>query len=159
MGDRAGALNPAERAEKARNLFTGGANCAQAVLVAFLDETQLDEDTAMRLASGFGGGLARLREVCGAVSGMTMTAGLLNIPGGSDDKAAKDAQYAFVRKLIEEFRAETGSIICRELLGLDKKENDSPVSEARTPEYYRKRPCAELVALAAEILAKELEHE
>jgi len=144
-----------DRSEQAKELFTNGANCAQSVLVAFCDRCGLAPDTAMKLASGFGAGLARQREVCGAVTGMTMVADLILGPEGSD-KAAKDAHYALIRELCDEFRAETGSIICRELLGLAPKQTDSPVSEARTPAYYKKRPCAELVALAAGILSKHL---
>lgn len=145
-----------DRSEQAKELFTNGANCAQSVLVAFCDRCGLAPDTAMKLASGFGAGLARQREVCGAVTGMTMVADLILGPGEGTDKAAKDAHYALIRELCDEFRAETGSIICRELLGLAPNQSDPPVSEARTPAYYKKRPCAELVALAAGILSKRL---
>lgn len=145
-----------DRSEQAKEYFTNGANCAQAVLRAFCDRCGLTPDTAMKLASGFGGGIARQREVCGAVTGMTMAADLIRGPGEGADKAAKDEHYTFIRELCDEFRAETGSIICRELLGLASKQSDPPVSEARTPAYYKKRPCAELVALAAGILSKHL---
>lgn len=145
-----------DRSEQAKEYFTNGANCAQAVLRAFCDRCGLTPDTAMKLASGFGGGIARQREVCGAVTGMTMAADLIRGPGEGADKAAKDEHYTFIRELCDEFRAETGSIICRELLGLAPKQCDQPVSEARTPAYYKKRPCAELVALAAGILSKHL---
>jgi len=142
--------------EEAKNNFLSGMNCAQAVLCAFCDRCGLDRETAMKLASGFGGGLARQREVCGAISGICMAADLIRGPGEGTDKAAKDEHYAFIRGLCDAFRAETGSIICRELLGLAPKQSDPPVSEARTPAYYRKRPCAELVALAAKILSEQL---
>ena len=145
-----------DRSEQAKEYFTNGANCAQAVLKAFCDRCGLTPDDAMKLASGFGGGIARQREVCGAVTGMTMAADLIRGPGEGADKAAKDEHYTFIRELCDEFRAETGSIICRELLGLAPKQCDQPVSEARTPAYYKKRPCAELVALAAGILSKHL---
>ena len=145
-----------DRSEQAKEIFTNGANCAQAVLKAFCDRCGLTPDAAMRLASGFGGGIARQREVCGAVTGMTMAADLIRGPGEGVDKETKDAHYALIRELCDEFRAETGSIICRELLGLAPNQTDSPVSEARTPAYYKKRPCAELVALAAGILSKRL---
>ena len=85
-----------------------------------------------------------------------MAADLILGPGEGADKAAKDAHYALIRELCDEFRAETGSIVCRELLGLAPAQSDPPVSEARTPAYYKKRPCAELVALAAGILSKRL---
>ena len=142
--------------EEAKNNFLDGANCAQAVLCAFCDRCGLDRETAMKLASGFGGGLARQREVCGAVTGMCMAADLIRGPGENADKAGKDEHYAFIRGLCDAFRDETGSIVCRELLGLAPKQSDPPVSEARTAAYYKKRPCAELVALAAKILSEHL---
>ena len=145
-----------DRSEEAKNNFLAGMNCAQAVLCAFADRCGLDRETALKLASGFGGGIARQREVCGAISGICMAADLIRGPGEISDKAAKDEHYAFIRGLCDEFRNETGSILCRELLGLAPKQSDSPVSEARTPAYYKKRPCAELVALAAGILSKHL---
>ena len=145
-----------DRSEEAKENFLAGMNCAQAVLCAFADRCGLDRDTALKLASGFGAGLARQREVCGAVSGMCMAADLIRGPGEGTDKAAKDEHYAFIRGLCDAFRAETGSIICRELLGLDPRQNDPPVSEARTPAYYKKRPCADFVALAAKILSERL---
>ena len=142
--------------EEAKANFLAGMNCAQAVLCAFADRCGLDRDTAMKLASGFGGGIARQREVCGAISGMCMAADLIRGPGEGTDKAAKDEHYAFIRGLCDAFRDETGSIICRELLGLAPNQNDPPVSEARTAAYYKKRPCAELVAIAARILSERL---
>jgi C_GCAxxG_C_C family probable redox protein len=145
-----------DHSEEAKNNFLAGMNCAQAVLCAFADRCGLDRETALKLASGFGGGIARQREVCGAITGMCMAADLIRGPGEGSDKAAKDKHYAFIRGLCDAFRDETGSIICRELLGLAPKQTDSPVSEARTAAYYQKRPCAELVALAAKILSENL---
>ena len=145
-----------DRSEEAKNNFLAGMNCAQAVLCAFADRCGLDRETALKLASGFGGGIARQREVCGAITGMCMAADLIRGPGEGSYKAAKDEHYAFIRGLCDEFRNVTGSIICRELLGLAPKQCDSPVSEARTAAYYQKRPCAELVALAAKILSEHL---
>ena len=145
-----------DRSEEAKNNFLAGMNCAQAVLCAFADRCGLDRETALKLASGFGGGIARQREVCGAITGMCMAADLIRGPGEISDKAAKDEHYDFIRGLCDAFRDETGSIICRELLGLAPKQTDSPVSEARTAAYYAKRPCAELVALAAKILSERL---
>ena len=147
------------KAEIARQNFLSGCNCAQSVLCAFETECGLDHETALKLASGFGAGMSRLRETCGAVSGMFMAADLIFGPADTDDKAAKDAHYAELQKLAEAFRKETGSIICRVMLGLEKPGPDDPVSEARTEAYYRKRPCAELCALAAGILQKYLDHE
>ena len=142
--------------EKARALFLSGANCAQAVVGAFDEDCGLDRETALKLASGFGGGMGRLREVCGAVSGMFMAASLERGYSDLKDKQAKDRHYALIQKLAERFRAETGSIICRELLGLSSDNGEGPVSEKRSAEYYKKRPCAELVVLAAQILEEEL---
>ena len=145
-----------DRSEEAKNNFLAGMNCAQAVLCAFADRCGLDRETALKLASGFGGGIARQREVCGAVVGMCIIADLIRGPGENPDKTAKDEHYAFIRGLCDAFRAETGSIICRELLGLAPKQADPPVYEALTAAYYAKRPCAELVALAAKILSENL---
>ncbi|MDO4569021.1 MAG: C-GCAxxG-C-C family protein [Planctomycetia bacterium] len=144
--------NYSAKAEKARQLFLEGANCAQAVVMAFEDECGLDALTLARLASGFGGGIGRLREVCGAVSGMVLAANLMWGSSDLSDKFARDTQYARIQTLVGRFREETGSIICRELLGLEKKQSDSHISEPRTEAYYKKRPCVEMVALAARIL-------
>ena len=116
---------------------------------AFAEECGFTQEEAFRIASGFGGGMARQREVCGAVSGMIL---VLNCQYGSNniaEKAAKDAHYARVQAICERFRQEAGSIVCRDLLGLAEDQKDKPQSEERTAAYYKKRPCAELVALAA----------
>ncbi len=137
--------------EKARNYFKEGYNCAQAVLLAFSEETGMDRTEAARLSSSFGGGMGRLREVCGAVSGMFMVAGLL---AGYDDPKAHDEKtehYRRIQELAAKFTEKNGSILCRELLGLTVKK-DAPEPEKRTPEYYKKRPCTEKVADAARIL-------
>lgn len=144
------------KAEEAEALFKAGANCAQAVVGVFCGECGLDRETALKLASGFGAGMGRMREVCGAVSAMFIVASLKYGNSDLSDKRAKDAHYALIQQLGERFRAETGSIICRELLGLASKQPDQPVSEARTEAYYRKRPCSEMVALAARILEEFL---
>lgn len=139
------------RKEKAENLFLEGYNCAQAVVIAFEDLHGLDRETAAKLSSSFGGGMARLREVCGSVSGMFMVAGMLY---GYDDPKAKEEKaehYARIQKLAADFTVEHGSIVCRELLGLTEKKQ-APIPEARTPEYYKKRPCKEIIGMAAEIL-------
>ena len=136
--------------EVAVKLFTEGFNCAQSVFGAFGDATGLDRLTAMKLASSFGGGMGRLREVCGAVSGMFLVAGALD---GYDDPRNPERRaehYARIQDLAKRFREKTGSIVCRELLGLTQK-SDPPTPEARTPEYYQKRPCIDLVRLAAQI--------
>ena len=143
------------KAEQAKALFYQGYNCCQSVFGAFAPEMGLDQETAMRLASGMGAGLGRMRSVCGTCSGMCMAAGLAR--GYSDPKATqkKTDTYAMIQRLVKQFQADQGSIICKELLGLEKIE-DSPQAEARTPEYYKKRPCPELVAYAAGLLEAEL---
>jgi C_GCAxxG_C_C family probable redox protein len=135
----------------ARELFRKGYNCSQSIFAAFCDETGLGIDTALKIASSFGGGMGRLREVCGAVSGMFMVVGMKYGYTDPSDKKAKTEHYRVIQDLAKQFEKENGSIICRELLGLSKKA-DNPVPEDRTDSYYRKRPCAELVEQAARIL-------
>jgi C_GCAxxG_C_C family probable redox protein len=141
----------------AKELFGKGYNCSQAVFVAFCDETGLDHDTVLRIASSFGGGMGRLREVCGAVSGMFMAAGM--IYGYSDplDKDAKAKHYQFIQSLAKEFKEENGSIICKELLGLSVK-NDGHVAAEKVESSYKKRPCVELVEHAAMILDQYIQN-
>ena len=141
-----------DRQQKACDIFVSGYNCAQAVLMAFAPEIGMDEKTAAKLASSFGGGMARMREVCGAVSAMFMVAGLLKSSGEPSQNAE---QYALINELAAEFKAENHSIICRELLeGLDTLPGTAP--EPRTAEYYAKRPCARYVMKAVEITEKLL---
>ncbi len=139
----------------AKELFESGCNCSQAVFCAFCEETGFDKETALKVSAGFGGGFGRLREVCGAVSGMTMV--LSNKFAYSDvkDSAKKAELYSVIQKAANEFKEENGSIICRELLGLSEK-NSPPIPEERTAKYYAKRPCGELVKCAAEITEKLL---
>ena len=136
--------------EKAAELFVNGCNCAQAVAVAFCDVTGMDPRAAAKLSSSFGGGMGRMREVCGAVSGMLMVAGLLY---GYDDPGEKDvnkkAHYALVQQLAGAFREEVGSIVCREIL---KNPPSDPNPTPRTAQYYKTRPCARMVMTAARIL-------
>lgn len=145
------------KAEKARELFMKGANCSQAVAGAFAAECGITEEQAFIMSSGFGGGFGRLREVCGAVSGMVMVLNMIYGSGDLQDKKAKDSHYARIQKVAGDFQKECGSIVCRELLGLAAKHTDDPVSEDRTTEYYKKRPCADMVALAAKITDKFLQ--
>lgn len=144
-----------EKGREARTLFEQGYNCAQSVFGAFAEECGLDRETAVRLASPFGGGIGRMREVCGAVSGMMMAAGLLC--GYSDPKAfdEKKRTYGTARELARRFQEENGSIVCRELLGAEGADT-SAVPNRRTDGYYRKRPCAALVECAADILDRYL---
>ena len=139
---------------KAEDNFTNGCNCAQAVLCAFSDIIGFDNKTAMRLASSFGGGMGRMREVCGAVSSMFMIAGMLKGYDIAGDDIGKTRQYQLVQELAKKFKESHGTIICRELLGLDG--SDNPIPSARTAEYYASRPCKIFVRTAAEIIEKEL---
>lgn len=136
------------RADKAVRLFESGCNCSQAVVGAYCDLFGIDEDLALRLSSGFGGGMGRLREVCGAFSGAVMIAGLKEGSSDISDRMAKKNIYEVVRKLNDEFRKENPSIVCKELLGLSKPP-ESAMPDERTPEYYKKRPCSEIVRSAA----------
>ena len=152
-----------ERVRKAGLLFKeGGYNCCQAVVLAYCDLFGLDEKTAASLSSGFGGGMGRMREVCGSVSGMVMLSGMLSPADNPADKAGRTANYALVQEVAGEFRRVNGSIICRELLGLDKKPAEgqatveSPVPSDRTAEYYKKRPCEELVRISARIIGERI---
>lgn len=163
-----------ERAEAAAENFRQGYNCAQSVCLAFADVLKLDRETILKLSSSFGGGMGRLREVCGAVSAMFMIAGVMRGYSSPNDDTVKSAHYALIQSLAEEFKAQHGTIICRELLGLDNKgavlpENTpesvsesasegtaasafSPEASKRTEEYYAKRPCEAFIRTAAEII-------
>ncbi len=145
-----------DKVKIAEDLFLQGYNCSQAVLAAFSDETGLDRDTALKLSSSFGGGMGRMREVCGAVSAMFMVAGMKYGYSDPKDSSAKAEHYKLIQKLAEKFKEENRSIVCKELLGLSNGP-DSPVPEGRTPSYYKKRPCVELVKSAAKIMSDYLE--
>lgn len=155
------------RREKARELFLEGYNCSQAVFVAYADKYGIDKELALKLSASFGGGMGRMREVCGAVSGMAMVAGMETGQTKPKDSDAKKANYDMVQKLARRFQEEYGSIICKELLGLvpmpvkEQKEVTAEVKaaeftdtkpEERTQEYYKKRPCLEQVEKACDIL-------
>lgn len=144
------------RKEKAMAYFRQGYNCAQAVVLAFADLTDMDEATLSRMSCSFGGGMGRLREVCGTVTGMFLVTGLLRGYDGAETGEVKAAHYARIQALAREFEKQNGSIICRELLELRQKHRDDPTPEARTEAYYAGRPCAELVGIAAEILESHL---
>lgn len=139
----------------AEELFRGGCNCSQAVFAAFEDVTGFDRETSLRLASALGGGMCRMREVCGAVSGAMLVFGMAEGEGADSDHGKKADLYAKGQDFCAAFKGEMGSIVCRELLGLpDGKSEATP--EKRTSEYYKKRPCAEIVRIAAEELEKRL---
>ena len=135
--------------EYAGKLFLEGYNCAQSVMVAFCDQTGLTPEFAARVASPYGGGMGRMREVCGAVSGMLMVAGLLYGYSDPKDTAGKRELYKLEQELAGKFKEQTGSIVCRELL---KNPPSDPNPSERTAEYYKVRPCCRMVMLASSIL-------
>ena len=144
------------RVQKARDLFLGGCNCTQSVFLAYSDLFGFEQQFAAKISAPFGGGMGRLREVCGAVSGMSMLAGQISPNDQPGDREAKAKTYALVQEFAEKFRGIYGSIVCRELLGLDHKKDD-PTPSDRTPEYYKKRPCVECIATAARIVGEKLQ--
>lgn len=139
--------------EKAESLFKEGYNCAQSVILTFSDELSLDEETLAKLASSFGAGMGRLREVCGAVSSMFMIEGLLNGYTSANDDLAKTEHYKCIQDLAEAFKEKNDTIICRELLGLEEGPSNY-VPSKRTENYYAERPCMKFVGDAAEIIEK-----
>ena len=146
------------KGKEAKELFLQGYNCSQSVVGAYAGRLGMDFDVAMKTASSFGGGMGRLREVCGAVSGMFFVAGALYGYEDPKDPEAKKEHYERIQLLASRFKKEAGSIICRELLGLDGKDT-SPTPSERTEEYYKKRPCPDKVALAAKILEEYIKEE
>ncbi len=135
------------RAEKAKNYFESGYNCSQSVVLAFREELGVPEEVLLRLSIGVGAGMGRLREVCGTVTAGAMCFGLL-FP-----ERNKSEIYKLVQELARRFEAENGSYICARLLsGAGLKVDKSPEAEARTPEYYKKRPCARLAGDVARIV-------
>lgn len=136
--------------EKAVELFKSGCNCAQAVFLAFNDIMKLDEARALKLSSSFGGGFGRMREVCGAVSGMCMVLGTIYGYDDVESQKLKMEHYARIQKCMKEFEEVNGTYICRELIGEEGKDTGSNPTE-RTKDFYKRRPCSELVRIAAEI--------
>lgn len=135
--------------ERAVELFTSGKNCSQSVFAAFATDLGLSEEMALNISVGLGGGVGRMREVCGAVSGSAMVVGL------KYPELSKAEVYEKVRAIAEEFKKTNHSIVCKELLGLTKPEISS-VPEERTAEYYKKRPCVQIVEDAAKATEKIL---
>ncbi len=148
--------NGEARADKAKRMFLEGFNCSQSVVLAFADLFELDEDIAKRMSASFGGGIGRLREVCGAFSGISMVLGLFAGQTEGEDQEAKKENYRLVQEAAKLFEKENGSIICREILGLTKAEG-TYVPAPRTDDYYKKRPCPETIRGAAQILVEILE--
>ena len=143
------------RADRAEELFRMGYNCGQSVFAAFADVLGMSVEEAAKIASPFGAGFGKLREVCGAVSGMTLVAGYLKGYSDPADYESKKEVYALIQKMCAEFEERQGSIICRELLGL-KKGEDTSEPAVRTEEYYRSRPCIGACRTAAEIVEREV---
>ena len=144
-----------KRADRAEELFRKGYNCSQSVFAAFADVLGMSVEEAAKIASPFGAGFGKLREVCGAVSGMTLAAGYLKGYGDPADYESKRDLYRLIQKMCAEFEERKGTIICRELLGLKKGEDQAEPS-VRTEEYYQSRPCIGACRTAAEIAEKYL---
>ncbi|MBR5610949.1 MAG: C_GCAxxG_C_C family protein [Bacteroidales bacterium] len=144
-----------ERVQKAIDLFEGGYNCSQAVVLAYCDHFGLDFETAAKLSSSFGGGMGRLREVCGAVTGMFALAGLQYPAADPSDSLARSTNYGKVQELAAQFKSEMGSYICADLLQI-RREPQEPVPSERTKLYYNLRPCTRCVATAARIFGEEI---
>lgn len=144
-----------ERVQKAIDLFEGGYNCSQAVVLAYCDLFDLDFGMAARLSSSFGGGMGRLREVCGAATGMFALVGLKYPAADPSDKVARSTNYEAVQRLAAQFKSEMGSYICAELLQI-RREPQEPVPSERTRLYYNLRPCTRCVATAARIFGEEI---
>ena len=139
------------RREMAMANFYEGYNCSQSIVLAFADLIPIEKTTLLKMSSSFGGGMGRLREVCGSVTGMFMIAGILYGYDGPETGQVKADHYARIQELAHRFEEKHGSIVCREMLGLSVR-HDVPVPEARTQEYYKKRPCPEIIGDAAELL-------
>ncbi len=144
------------RKEKAEELFRSGYNCSQSVIGAFCEDFDLDFNTAMKLSEGFGGGMGRMRLTCGAISGMVMAVGMLLSNGNTQDDTRKEV-YEKVHTLCDKFSQKNGSIVCADLLGLNKTDDYSAKPDERTKEYYKKRPCVECVKDCVELIENEFE--
>lgn len=147
-------MSAEERVELAKDYFKQGYNCCQSVVLAFEDLCGCDRETLLKLTVGLGGGVGRMREVCGCVSGMAILSGII-APQGPTPHEQKAYAYDLTQKMAAKFKDQTGSIICREMLKQVKIDNN-PVPESRTPEYYRKRPCVSLVELAVRTVSELL---
>ena len=140
-----------ERIEQAVALFKEGYNCSQSVVAAFADLYGFTREQALRMSASFGGGIGRMRETCGAACGLFLIAGLETGATEGSDRKGKANNYALVQKLAEEFQKRNGALKCSELLGLTQSEPVISTPEARTQQYYAKRPCAQIVEEAARV--------
>lgn len=143
--------------ERARELFLEGYNCSQSVFCAFCHRFGIDEETAKKISAGLGGGVGRMREVCGAVSASAMVLGSLCAATDGNDSDRKKKNYDLVREFSERFTAIHSSVVCRELIKLPAKMEETAKPDDRTAEYYKKRPCLKIVEDAAEILEELIE--
>lgn len=146
-----------DRVAKAVALFREGYNCSQSVVTAFADLYGFTREQALHMSASFGGGIGRMRETCGAACGMFLLAGLEKCAVEGKDRESKAANYALVQELAEEFKKRNGALRCADLLGLSGKEPVVSTPEARTEQYYAKRPCARMVEEAARIWSEHLE--
>lgn len=156
--DNKSTINIEERVSLARQYFESGYNCAQAVVMAYNDIMDMSVEQAAKIAAPFGGGMGRMREVCGTVSGMSLLAGAISPAVNPQDMEQRKNNYALVQHFAGEFRAENGDIVCRRLLGLEPmvEQAETPMPSKRTAEYYKKRPCVEYVGCAARIVGRYL---
>lgn len=145
-----------ERVQRARENFLNGYNCAQSVFMAFADLLEVTEEEAAKISSPFGAGFGRMREVCGTVSAMTMILGYFEGNADPHDQEGKAQIYKKERELAEAFLQEQKSIVCREILGLKKGEEEPPAPSERTLEYYESRPCLGCVETAARIVEEKI---
>ncbi|MEG1835567.1 MAG: C-GCAxxG-C-C family protein [Oscillospiraceae bacterium] len=133
-----------EHSDKAVSLFKEGFNCSQSVFAAFADKFNMDKETALKVSAGLGGGVGRMREVCGAITGASLVVGMFYGATDGDDKNAKALTYKKVQEIADDFKKNNPSIICRELLG-EAQMNITSIPDDRTNEYYKKRPCVKIV--------------
>ena len=145
------------RVHRAVDNFMQGYGCCQSVVAAFADLYNLDDSMAKRIAAGFGGGVGRMRMMCGAVSGIVILTGLHCGQTDGADREGKSMCYKVVQELLNKSKAQNGSLICAELLGLKAPEG-TPQAEARTERYYQKRPCVKMVETAARLFADYLKN-
>lgn len=143
-------------AEKAKEIFMSGCNCSQSVFLAFSEMFGIDETLAKKISIGLGGGVGRMREICGAVSGGAMVLGAIY---GGEDGMDRGNAYTKIQQFANKYKEQNGSIICREILGISIDKKESPIPEARTEQYYKARPCAGKIYEAAEIIEKILKED
>lgn len=145
-----------ERAQRAKENFLKGYNCCQAVIEVFAEDFGFDKLACLKLAEGFGGGMGRMRLTCGAVSAMAIVASMKISHGTAGDLKTRGELYAVIQRMANGFKENNGSVICAELLGAALPKYNSPTPEARTAEYYARRPCPDKIYQCAELIEKYL---